>query len=188
MFYAARTKRVIDDASYIKEWRDVSVTFGQEFAIVILLSALMYLDMASQCKDQLSGSNSTDKSIQRIEPFSSGHSNNNQSSKHVRSRETFLVYPPCSNSSPTFNQHTQSFESFRKTRLVTKSGSLNVSARHVPQKTKRYFADLFTTLIDFRWPGVILSSLLRMWFRGFCSLSYGGVLLPSEDLLFVSQG
>lgn len=111
--------------------------------------------MASQWKGQLSGSNSTDKSIQWIEPFSSEHSNNNQSSKRVGSRETFLVHPPCSNSSPTFNQHTQSFESFRKTRLVTKSGSLNVSARHVPQKTKRYFADLFTTLIDFRWPGVI---------------------------------
>ena len=113
------------------------------------------VDMASQWKDQLSGSNSTDKSIQWIDPFSSGHSNNNQSSKRVGSRETILVHPPCSNSSPTFNQHTQSFESFRKTRLVTKSGSLNVSARHVPQKTKRYFADLFTTLIDFRWPGVI---------------------------------
>lgn len=111
--------------------------------------------MANQCKDQLSDSNSTDESLLRIEPFSSGNPNNIQSSKRVGSRETLSVHPQCSNSSPTFNQHAQSFESFRKTRLVRKSGSLNVSARNVPQKAKRYFADLFTTLIDFRWPGVI---------------------------------
>lgn len=110
--------------------------------------------MAHQCHDQLCKSNNTVESVWRIETISSEDMNHTRSTKLLGNQATNLVRPPFS--SPAFDQDTYFFESSTvKTRLVSKSGSLKVVARNVPQKAKRYFADLFTTLIDLRWPGVL---------------------------------
>lgn len=92
----------------------------------------------------------------RIEPFSSDNLVSMRSSKPQENRATISLHPPCS--SPTFDQHTRLpvRNRSRKKRLVSKNGSLKVSAKNVPRKTKLYFADLFTTMIDLHWPWVIL--------------------------------
>lgn len=101
--------------------------------------------------------NDTDESFVRIEPFSSTNLVSIRSSKRQTNGSAFSLedHPPCS--SPTFDRHTSSEpSSSRKKRLVSKNGSLKVSARNLPRKTKLYFADLFTTMIDLHWPWVIL--------------------------------
>ena len=110
--------------------------------------------MAKQTSDQLSESNNTDESFVRIEPFSSTTNLVGlRSSKRHGNRATFSLHAPCS--SPTFDQHTRFMDRSKKHRLVSKYGSLKVEARNVPRKAKLYFADLFTTVIDLHWPGVI---------------------------------
>lgn len=103
-----------------------------------------------------SDANDVDESFVRIEPFSSDNLVSMRSSKRQGNRAAFSLQPPCS--SPTFDQHTRFpvRDRPRKKRLVSKYGSLKVSARNVPRKTKLYFADIFTTMIDLRWPWVIL--------------------------------
>ena len=103
-----------------------------------------------------SDANDVDESFVRIEPFSSDNLVSMRSSKRQGNRAAFSLQPPCS--SPTFDQHTRFpvRDHPRKKRLVSKYGSLKVSARNVPRKTKLYFADIFTTMIDLRWPWVIL--------------------------------
>ena len=109
--------------------------------------------MEEQHSDQLCDSKTTE-SVLKMEKLSSKDLNGIRSSKSHGSREIYLVHQPLS--SPTFDQHTISFESSAgKNRLVSKSGSLKVTAKNVPQKAKRYFADLFTSMIDLNWPGVI---------------------------------
>ena len=101
--------------------------------------------------------NDADKPFVNIEPLSSNNLVSLRSSKRQGNRGAFSLQPPCS--SPTFDQHTQLLpvgDRSRKRRLVTKYGSLKVSARNVPKKTKLYFADIFTTMIDLRWPWVSL--------------------------------
>lgn len=55
---------------------------------------------------------------------------------------------------------------FSERRLVKKNGELKVLAKNVPGKTRRYLADIFTTMIDLRWKWVILifaSSYIISW-------------------------
>ena len=55
---------------------------------------------------------------------------------------------------------------FSKRRLVKKNGELKVLAKNVPGKTRRYLADIFTTMIDLRWKWVMLifaSSYIISW-------------------------
>lgn len=103
-----------------------------------------------------SDASDADDSFVRIEPFSSTNLASIRSSKRQGIRAAYSLYPPCS--SPTFDQHTgpTADRRPRKNRLVSKYGSLKVSARNVPSKTKLYFADLFTTMIDLHWPWVIV--------------------------------
>ena len=108
---------------------------------------------------QRSGSieaNETDESFVRIEPVSSTNLVSMRASKNQANSTSFSLHP--TRSSPTFDEHTRLFHnrSSSKKRLVGKNGSLKVSARNVPRKTKLYFADLFTTVIDLHWPWVIL--------------------------------
>ena len=100
--------------------------------------------------------NDAEESFVRIEPFSSDNLVSMRSSKRQGNRAAISLHPPCS--SPTFDQHTRFPARSRpgKKRLVSKNGSLKVSARNVPRKTKLYFADIFTTMIDLHWPWVIL--------------------------------
>jgi len=102
----------------------------------------------------ISEANDAEESFVRIEPFSSDNLVSMRSRQG--NRATISLHPPCS--SPTFDQHTRlpARSRFRKKRLVSKNGSLKVSARNVPRKTKLYFADIFTTMIDLHWPWVIL--------------------------------
>ena len=44
----------------------------------------------------------------------------------------------------------------KKSRLVSKSGELNVFSKNVPNRTKLYLSDMFTTLVDMRWHWVIM--------------------------------
>ena len=111
--------------------------------------------MANQGLDQLSLSSNTDESFVKIEPFSSSANLVGiRSSKRHGNRATFSLHSPCS--SPTFDQHNRLLDRSKKNRLVSKYGSLQLSARNVPRKAKLYFADIFTTMIDLHWPGVIL--------------------------------
>lgn len=101
--------------------------------------------------------NETVEPFVRIEPVSSTNLVNMRAQKNQVNRASFSLHPP--RSSPTFDEHTRLFlnrSSSRKKRLVGKNGSLKVLARNVPGKTKLYFADLFTTVIDLHWPWVIL--------------------------------
>lgn len=55
---------------------------------------------------------------------------------------------------------------FSDRRLVKKNGELKVLAKNVPGKTRRYLADIFTTMIDLRWKWVMLifaSSYIISW-------------------------
>lgn len=103
-----------------------------------------------------SDANDAEESFVRIEPFSSDNVVSMRSSKLQGNRAVLSLHAPCS--SPSFDQHTRlpARSRSRKKRLVTKNGSLKVSARNVPRKTKLYFADIFTTMIDLHWPWVIL--------------------------------
>lgn len=103
-----------------------------------------------------SDANDADESFVRIEPFSSDNLVSMRSSKRQGNRAAISLHPTCS--SPTFDQHTRiaARSRSRKKRLVSKNGSLKVSAKNVPRKTKLYFADIFTTMIDLHWPWVIL--------------------------------
>lgn len=100
--------------------------------------------------------NDAEESFVRIEPFSSDNLVSMRSSKRQGNGGTISLHPPCS--SPTFDQHTRLpvRNRSRKKRSVSKNGSLKVSAKNVPRKTKLYFADIFTTMIDLHWPWVIL--------------------------------
>lgn len=100
-------------------------------------------------------SNNADESFERIEPFSPlTNLVSVRSSKRHGNRSTFSLHSPCP-ASPTIGHHSF-LDRSKKTRLVNKYGSLNVIAKNVPGKAKLYFADLFTTMIDFHWPGVML--------------------------------
>lgn len=119
----------------------------------------------------------TDESSVRIEPVSSTNLVSMRTSKNQANRTSFSLHPP--RSSPTFDEHTRLFpnRSPSKKRLVGKNGSLKVLARNVPRKTKLYFADLFTTMIDLHWPWVILifcGSYVLSWL--FFSPCFGGLL------------
>lgn len=121
--------------------------------------------MEDQGFDQLSVSSTTDESFVRIEPFSSSTNlAGKRSSKRHANKATFSMHRPCS--SPTFDEHTRLVDRTKKNRLVGKYGSVKVTARNVPQKAKLYFADIFTTMIDLHWPGVILifcASYVMSW-------------------------
>lgn len=100
-------------------------------------------------------SNNADESFERIEPLSPlTNLVSVRSSKRHGNRSTFSLHSPCP-ASPTIGHHSF-LDRSKKTRLVNKYGSLNVIAKNVPGKAKLYFADLFTTMIDFHWPGVML--------------------------------
>ena len=100
-------------------------------------------------------SNNADESFERIEPLSPlTNLVSVRSSKRHGNRSTFSLHSPCP-ASPTMGHHSF-LDRSKKTRLVNKYGSLNVIAKNVPGKAKLYFADLFTTMIDFHWPGVML--------------------------------
>lgn len=100
-------------------------------------------------------SKNAEKSFERIEPLSPlTNLVSVRSSKRHGNRSTFSLHSPCP-ASPTIDHHSL-LDRSKKTRLVNKYGSLNVIAKNVPGKAKLYFADLFTTMIDFHWPGVML--------------------------------
>lgn len=100
-------------------------------------------------------SNKADESFERIEPLSPlTNLVSVRSSKRHGNRSTFSLHSPCP-ASPTIGHHSF-LDRSKKTRLVNKYGSLNVIAKNVPGKAKLYFADLFTTMIDLHWPGVML--------------------------------
>ena len=95
-----------------------------------------------------------DESVVRIEQLSSSSNLVGvRSFKRQGNRATFPLHSQCS--SPTFGEHKFLLDRSKKIRLVSKYGSLRVTARNVPQKTKLYFKDLFTTMIDLNWVGVI---------------------------------
>jgi len=103
-----------------------------------------------------SDANNVEESFVRIEPFSSDNVVSMRSSRRQGNRAVLSLHTPCA--SPSFDQHTRlpARSRSRKKRLVSKNGSLKVSARNVPRKTKLYFADIFTTMIDLHWPWVLL--------------------------------
>jgi len=77
--------------------------------------------------------------------------------------------PPSLIDSSTFgseNKTQMPTRGFSKRRLVKKNGELKVLAKNVPGKTRRYLADIFTTMIDLRWKWVMLifaSSYIISW-------------------------
>ena len=96
----------------------------------------------------------TDESVVRIEQLSSSSNLVDvHSFKRQEKRATYPLRPQCS--TPTFDEHRLLFDRSKKIRLVSKYGSLRVTAKNVPGKTKLYFKDLFTTMIDLNWLGVI---------------------------------
>ena len=48
----------------------------------------------------------------------------------------------------------------KKKRLVSKTGELQVISKNVPNRTKLYLADIFTTMIDWHWKWVFLLFLV----------------------------
>lgn len=88
--------------------------------------------------------------------YSTNHDQDLAESQTFRSQNTRILMdiPP---SSPSFEpqQEQQRFLEPRK-RLINKKGRLQAVAQKVPEKTKLYLSDVFTTMIDLKWHWVTL--------------------------------
>lgn len=102
----------------------------------------------------------TDKLITQEQHPGYYSTNSDEISTHFNSSRLMtnsaMVDIPPSSPTASFEPDFRPSETKTRNRLVDKNGDLRVKAMKVPDRTKLYLADLFTTAVDLRWKWVTL--------------------------------
>lgn len=103
-------------------------------------------------------------------------------------RDSNMADLPPESPTATFEQEFPLVLPSTRNRLVDKKGRLRVKGMRIPEKTKLYIADLFTTAIDLRWKwvgAIFCFSYIFSWF--FFGMLWWFMVLTRGEGVCVSQ-